>query len=49
MSECQTKLVWDWLSEKEETERSEVTDRPVSVSFSFAEKVNVQGIVNSEQ
>ena len=42
MSECQTKLVWVWLSEKEETERSEVTDNPVSESFSFAEKVKVQ-------
>jgi hypothetical protein len=39
MSECQAKLVWYWLSEEEETERSEVTDRPVSTSFSLAEKV----------
>ena len=39
MSECQTKLVWIWLSEKEETERSEVTEKPVSESRSFAEKV----------
>jgi hypothetical protein len=39
MSECQTELVWVWLSEKEEPERSEVTEKPVSVSFSFAEKV----------
>jgi len=39
MSERQVKLVWAWLSEEEETERSEVTDRPVSVSFSLAEKV----------
>lgn len=39
MSECQAKLVWHWLSEEEETERSEVTEKPVSESFSFAEKV----------
>ena len=39
MSERQVKLVWAWLSEEEETERSEVTDKPVSVSFSLAEKV----------
>ena len=42
MSECQTELVWGWLSEKEEPERSEVTEKPVSVSFSFTEKVCVQ-------
>lgn len=41
MSECQAKLVWHWLSEEEETERSEVTENPVSLSFSFAEKVKV--------
>ena len=41
MSECQTKHVWVWLSEKEKTERSEVTEKPVSESFSFAEKVCV--------
>ena len=49
MSECQAKLVWYWLSEEEETERSEVTDRPVSESRSLAEKVKVQfRIKNSE-
>jgi hypothetical protein len=42
MSECQAKLVWHWLSEEEETERSEVTEKPVSASFSFAEKVKVR-------
>ena len=42
MSECKDKLVWPLLSEEEETERSEVTEKPVSESFSFAEKVNVQ-------
>ena len=42
MSECQAKLVWHWLSEEEETERSEVTEKPVSWSFSFAEKVKDQ-------
>ena len=38
-NECQVKLVWAWLSEEEETERSEVTLRPVSEYFSLAEKV----------
>ena len=41
MSECKDKLVWPLLSEEEETERSEVTEKPVSMSFSLAEKVNI--------
>ena len=49
MSECKDKLVWPLLSEEEETERSEVTEKPVSESFSFAEKVNVQGTGGSGQ
>ena len=41
MSECKDKLVWPLLSEEEETEHSEVTEKPVSKSFSFAEKVKI--------
>ena len=47
MSECQAKLVWLWLSEEEETERSEVTEKPVSWSFSFAENVKISAKVNA--
>ena len=42
MSECKDKQVCLLLSEEEETERSEVTLKPVSESRSFAEKVKVQ-------
>ena len=49
MSECQAKLVWRWLSEEEETERSEVTEKPVSVSRSFAEKVYIQSGMRNEE
>ena len=49
MSECQAKLVWHWLSEEEETERSEVTEKPVSLSFSFEEKVYIQSGMRNEE